>query len=123
MADKEDKKAPKVEKTAASDKAPNPKAERAAKAKADAAAKAAAPKGEREAEPKEPARLHKHFDQVIREKLTQQFGYKNRMEVPRLDKIVLNMGVGEAVNDKKKVDTAAAEMEKIAGQRPVISKA
>jgi len=123
MADKEDKKAPKVEKTAASDKAPNPKAERAAKAKADAAARAAAPKGEREAEPKEPARLHKHFDEVIRAKLTEQFGYKNRMEVPRVDKIVLNMGVGEAVNDRKKVDVAAADLSMIAGQKAVITHA
>jgi len=123
MADKEDKKAPKAEKTAASDKAPNPKAERAAKAKADAAAKAAAPKGEREAEPKEPARLHKHFDEVVRAKLTEQFGYKNRMEVPRVDKIVLNMGVGDAVNDRKKVDVAAADLSMIAGQKAVITHA
>src|SRR5439155_26807781 len=92
-------------------------------ARADAAAKAAAPRGERAAERKEPARLHKHFDQVIREKLTQQFGYKNRMEVPRLDKIVLNMGVGEAVNDRKKVDSAAKDLGMIAGQRAVITRA
>ena len=55
--------------------------------------------------------------------MTEKFGYKNRMEVPRLDKIVLNMGVGEATQDKKKVETAAAEMELIAGQKPVITKA
>ena len=55
--------------------------------------------------------------------MTEKFGYKNRLEVPRLDKIVLNMGVGEATQDKKKVETAAAEMEKIAGQKPVIAKA
>jgi len=121
MADKDDKKAPKAEKTAAADKAPNPKAERAAKAKADAAAKAAAPKGEREPEPKEPARLHRHFDSVVREKMTQQFGYKNRMEVPRVDKIVLNMGVGEGVADRKKVDLAAADLSQIAGQKAVIT--
>src|ERR1041385_3535461 len=125
MADKEEKapKTPKVEKAPAADKAPNPKAERAAKAKADAAAKAATPKVAREAEPKEPARLQKHFDQVIREKLTQQFGYKNRMEVPRVDKIVLNMGVGEAVNDRKKVDLAAADLSMIAGQKAVVTHA
>ena len=122
MADKEEKK-PKPAKESGADKAPNPKAERAAKAKADAAAKAAAPKVAREAEPKEPARLHKHFDQVIREKLTQQFGYKNRMEVPRLDKIVLNMGVGEGVNDRKKVELAAADLTMIAGQKAVITHA
>ena len=113
MADKEEK-APKAAKESGADKAPNPKAERAAKAKADAAARAAAPKGEREPEPKGPARLHKHFDDVIRAKLTEQFGYKNRMEVPRVDKIVLNMGVGEAVNDRKKVDVAAADLSMIA---------
>jgi large subunit ribosomal protein L5 len=123
MADKEDKKAPKTEKASAADKAPNPKAERAAKAKADAAAKAAAPKGEREPEPKSPARLHKHFDEVVRKKLTEQFGYKNRMEVPRVDKIVLNMGVGEGVNDRKKVDMAAADLGMIAGQKAIITHA
>ncbi len=123
MADKEDKKAPKADKGPAADKAPNPKAERAAKAKADAAARAAKPAGEREPEPKEPARLHKHFDDVIRAKLTEQFGYKNRMEVPRVDKIVLNMGVGEAVNDRKKVDLAAADLSMIAGQKAVVTHA
>ena len=123
MADKEDKKAPKADKGPAADKAPNPKAERAAKAKADAAARAAKPAGEREPEPKEPARLHKHFDDVIRAKLTEQFGYKNRMEVPRVDKIVLNMGVGEAVNDRKKVDLAAADLAMIAGQKAVVTHA
>ena len=125
MADKEEKapKAPKAEKAPAGDKAPNPKAERAARAKADAAAKAAAPKGEREPEPKEPARLHRHFDNVVREKLTKQFNYKNRMEVPRVDKIVLNMGVGEGVADRKKVEMAAADLSQIAGQKAVITHA
>jgi large subunit ribosomal protein L5 len=52
-----------------------------------------------------------------------KFGYKNAMEIPTLEKITLNMGVGEASQDKKKVQTAAAEMEKIAGQKPVITKA
>ncbi len=123
MVEKEDKKAPKAEKTPAADKAPNPKAERAARAKADAAAKAAVPKGEREPEPTEPARLHKHFDNVVREKLTKQFNYKNRMEVPRVDKIVLNMGVGEGVADRKKVDAAASDLALISGQKAVITKA
>ena len=125
MADKEDK--AEGAKTAKADKAPPPakaeKAERAAKAKADAAARAEKPKGEREPEPKEPARLHKHFDDVIRAKLTEQFGYKNRMEVPRVDKIVLNMGVGEGVNDRKKVELAAADLAMIAGQKAVITHA
>ena len=68
-------------------------------------------------------RLRQHYDEVIVKKLTEQFGYKNPMEVPKLDKIVLNMGVGEATQDKKRVETAAAEMELIAGQKPVVTKA
>jgi large subunit ribosomal protein L5 len=55
--------------------------------------------------------------------MTEKFGYTNAMAVPRLEKIVLNMGVGEASQDKKKVETAAAEMELIAGQKPVITRA
>jgi len=125
MADKEDKAEAKTEPKA--DKAPRPekaeKAERAAKAKADAAARAEKPKVAREPEPKGPARLHKHFEEVVRQKLTEQFGYKNRMEVPRVDKIVLNMGVGEAVNDRKKVDMAAADLAMIAGQKAVVTHA
>ena len=74
-------------------------------------------------EPKEPARLQRHFDSVVREKLSQQFGYKNRMQVPRLDKIVLNMGVGEGVNDRKKVELAAADLSLIAGQKAVVTHA
>ena len=59
----------------------------------------------------------------VRPKMTEMFGYKNLMEVPRVEKIVLNMGVGEATQDKKKVEQAAAEMALIAGQRPVICRA
>jgi large subunit ribosomal protein L5 len=55
--------------------------------------------------------------------LTQQFGYKSPMQVPRLSKIVLNMGVGEAIGDKKLLDNASGDMQKIAGQKPVITKA
>jgi large subunit ribosomal protein L5 len=69
------------------------------------------------------ARLRKDYDERIVPAMTEKFGYKNRMEVPRLEKIVINMGVGEATQDKKKVETAAAEMELIAGQKPVITKA
>src|SRR5215210_1887957 len=69
------------------------------------------------------ARLRKDYDERIVPAMTEKFGYKNRLEVPRLDKIVLNMGVGEATQDKKKVETAAQEMELIAGQKPVITKA
>jgi large subunit ribosomal protein L5 len=63
------------------------------------------------------------YDERIIKAMTEKFGYKNVMEVPRLTKIVLNMGVGEATQDKKRVDTAAAEMGLIAGQKPVITKA
>jgi large subunit ribosomal protein L5 len=55
--------------------------------------------------------------------LTKEFGYKNAMQVPRIEKIVLNMGVGEAVNDRKKVDSAAKDLAMISGQRPVITRA
>jgi large subunit ribosomal protein L5 len=68
-------------------------------------------------------RLRKQYDDVIAKAMTEKFGYKNSMEVPKISKIVINMGVGEASQDKKKVQTAAAEMEKIAGQKPVITKA
>lgn len=68
-------------------------------------------------------RLKKDYDERIVKAMTEKFGYKNRMEVPRLEKIVINMGVGEATQDKKKVDVAASEMELIAGQKPVVTKA
>lgn len=63
------------------------------------------------------------YNETIVKAMTEKFGYKNVMEIPRLEKIVLNMGVGEATQDKKKVETAAAEMELIAGQKPVVTKA
>src|SRR5204863_6951716 len=68
-------------------------------------------------------RLRKHYDEQIVKAMTEKFCYKNVMEIPRIEKIVLNMGVGEATQDKKKVETAAAEMQLIAGQKPVITKA
>jgi large subunit ribosomal protein L5 len=68
-------------------------------------------------------RLRQRYAEVIAPAMTERFGYKNQMEVPRIEKITLNMGVGEASQDKKKVQTAAAEMELIAGQKPVITKA
>ena len=68
-------------------------------------------------------RLRKHYDDVVRQQLIEEFGYKNPFEVPTIDKIVLNMGVGEAVNDTKKVTLAAADLALIAGQRPVITRA
>ena len=68
-------------------------------------------------------RLRKDYDERIAKAMTEKFGYKNALEVPKLEKIVINMGVGEATQDKKKVEAAAAEMEKISGQKPVITKA
>jgi large subunit ribosomal protein L5 len=67
--------------------------------------------------------MRQRYDDEIVKAMTEKFGYKNRLEVPRLDKITLNMGVGEASQDKKKVQTAADEMALIAGQKPVITKA
>lgn len=68
-------------------------------------------------------RLRTQYETTIKPELLKQFGYKNVMQLPKLDKIVLNMGVGEAVNDTKKVKAAAADLEKIAGQKPVITHA
>ncbi|SOB87478.1 LSU ribosomal protein L5P [Sphingomonas guangdongensis] len=68
-------------------------------------------------------RLRTMYDEKIAKAMTEKFGYANAMEVPKLDKIVINMGVGEATQDKKKVEQAASEMEKIAGQKPVVTKA
>ena len=94
--------------------------------KGEGKAKAAAPKS---AAPVEalPAdyvpRLRKHYDEVVKPALMKQFSYDNVMEVPKITKIVLNMGVGEATQDSKLVQVAADELEKIAGQKPVVTKA
>ena len=96
----------------------------AAEPKADKPAAEPKAKKAAVAEPKTKAtRLGRDYDERIVKAMTEKFGYKNRMEVPRLDKIVINMGVGDATQDKKKVEQAAAEMEKIAGQKPVVTKA
>jgi large subunit ribosomal protein L5 len=68
------------------------------------------------------ARLRTQFEQTIRPELTKQFGYTNRMQVPVITKVVLNMGIGEGVADRKKVDQAAADLTLIAGQKAVITK-
>jgi large subunit ribosomal protein L5 len=68
-------------------------------------------------------RLKSDYEDRIVPAMIEKFGYKNRLEVPKLDKIVINMGVGEATQDKKKVEAAAAEMQAISGQKPVITKA
>jgi large subunit ribosomal protein L5 len=69
------------------------------------------------------ARLHEQYEATVRPALMQEFGYKNPMQVPRLEKIVVNMGVGEAVQDSKKAEAAAADLTAITGQHPVITKA
>jgi large subunit ribosomal protein L5 len=67
-------------------------------------------------------RLRTYFNDVVRARLIEQFGYKNPMQVPVLDKVVLNMGIGEGVSDRKKVEAAAADLSLIAGQKAVITK-
>jgi large subunit ribosomal protein L5 len=108
------------------------KAERADKTgkseKGDKAAKGAKPEkseaaAPREPEPRVPARLKVQFDEAIRGRLAEELGHKNRYQVPRLDKIVINMGIGEGVADRKKVDSAAADLALIAGQKAVVTKA
>jgi large subunit ribosomal protein L5 len=91
-----------------------------APAKGEAAEKA--PKA-RKPEERVTPRLRTHFDEVVRKQLTDQFGYKNRMQVPAVTKVVINMGIGEGVNDRKKVDQAAADLALIAGQKAVVTKA
>jgi len=87
-------------------------------AKAEGASTAAKPR------PKDyKPRLKDHYEKVVRGQLTEKFGYKNHMQVPKIEKIVINMGVGEAVNDRKKVESAANDLAQIAGQRPVITRA
>ncbi len=90
--------------------------------KAETAAKADKPAKAKKADGYSP-RLKADYEERIVKAMTDRFGYKNRLEVPRVEKIVINMGVGEATQDKKKVEAAAAEMELISGQKPVITKA
>ena len=69
------------------------------------------------------ARFHTQYREKVVPELMKQFGYKTVMQVPRITKITLNMGVGEAVNDKKNIDMAVGDLTKIAGQKPVVTKA
>jgi large subunit ribosomal protein L5 len=115
-----EKKAPKADK---------PKAEKVDKAQTGAKP-AKAPKAAQPAElahdadlPHQPARLKEVYKKEIAPALTKQFGYQSPMQVPRINKITLNMGVGEATSDKKILDNAAGDMTKISGQKPVITKA
>jgi len=100
----------------------------------DAKAKGGKPAGKQAAAPKEAKaatprpkdykpRLKSHYEKVVRDALMKKFGYKNVMQIPKLEKIVLNMGVGEAVNDRKKVDNAVGDLSLIAGQKPVVTRA
>ena len=103
------------------------KAEKGApKGKGDQGGKAQ-PKAEKTARTPRPKdykpRFKTHYEKVVREDMTKQFGYKNPLQIPRLEKVVLNMGIGEAVNDRKKVDFAAKDLAMIAGQRPVVTRA
>ena len=137
MADTDDKKAKKADKpqrAAKPDKAEKPaKAQKAEKGDKAAQAKAAekpektgdgkAGKAAAAPEQRVPARLRVQFDESIRAKLAEQFGYKNRMQIPLLDKIVINMGIGEGVADRKKVESAASDLALISGQKAVITKA
>ena len=90
-----------------------------AAAKGASAPKAAAGKPVKRSEP---ARLQTYYRDTVVKDLTQKFSYKSVMQVPRIQKIVLNMGVGEAVADKKIMDNAVADMTKIAGQKPLVTK-
>ena len=135
MADTETKaKAGKSEK---SEKAPRPEkgdkgqqAPKGAKAeKGDKGAKGAkgeaaekAPKA-RKPEERVTPRLKTYFEEVVRKKLSEEFGYKSSLQVPVIEKVVLNMGIGEGVNDRKKVEAAANDLSLIAGQKAVITKA
>jgi large subunit ribosomal protein L5 len=136
MADNEDKKQkkpdkgdrpPKQAKGEASDKAPKAakgdKPEKGRKGEAAAKGDKGDKTAPREPEQRVPARLKVEFDKSIRTKLAEQFGYKNRMQIPVIDKVVINMGIGEGVADRKKVENAAADLGLIAGQKAVITKA
>jgi large subunit ribosomal protein L5 len=120
-------KAPKAEKTQKAGKPEAgeaaPKAAKSEKSGKGKAAAAEGPAGPPEDEPKGPPRLKSFFEETVRQKLAEEFGYNNRMQVPTIDKVVLNMGIGEGVNDRKKVEQAANDLALIAGQKPVITKA
>jgi large subunit ribosomal protein L5 len=107
------------------EKKPAPAAQQQAKPKKETQKKeVAAPKvAQGPQEPAPPARLAQHYRDKVVPELMQKFGYKTVMQVPRLRKITINMGVGETTTDKKILDHALADMTKIAGQKPVVTKA
>ena len=122
MAKEKDKEA-KPQKQAAAQAKAAPVA-KAQPTKKDAAKKEAAPakKDSPPEQPAPPARLAQYYREKVVPELTQKFGYQSVMQVPRIKKITLNMGVGETTSDKKVLDNAVADMTKIAGQKPVITK-
>jgi large subunit ribosomal protein L5 len=108
--------------------APRPDKGGAPKDAKGARGKDKAPKGEKSAAPAPrpkdyKPRMKAHYEKVVRDELKKQFSYGNVMQIPRIEKIVLNMGIGEAVNDRKKFDAAAKDLGMIAGQRPVVTRA
>jgi large subunit ribosomal protein L5 len=107
----------------AGDKAAKPAGDKAAKPEKAAKAPPPAEKAHAADLPHQPARFKELYRKEIAPALAKQFGYKTPMEVPRISKIVLNMGVGEATSDRKILDNAVGDMTKISGQRPVITKA
>jgi large subunit ribosomal protein L5 len=134
MADKEDKaNKDEAKKPDKAERAPRPeKGDKGQQAKGQKSDKGQKPgkgeAGEKAAKPKRPEekgtpRLRTHFEEVVRKQLTEEFGYKSRMQVPVIEKVVINMGIGEGVADRKKVEAAAADLALISGQKAVITKA
>jgi large subunit ribosomal protein L5 len=117
---KDSKKDPKKSKSAKDVKPAQTKKE-PKESKSSASVAVGSKKGKPE-RPKGPARFGIYFKETVAKELTAKFGYKSPMQVPRIEKIVLNMGVGEAVADKKIMDFAVADMTKISGQRPLVTK-
>jgi large subunit ribosomal protein L5 len=122
-AGKEQKGQPKEQRAPKEARQPAPREGRKAEAEAKEAAKEAAPREKRPERPAPVPRLQVHYRDTVVKQMMAQFGYKTTMEVPRIQKIVLNMGVGEAVADKKIMDNAVSDMTKIAGQKPLVTNA
>jgi large subunit ribosomal protein L5 len=116
MADTQEKEQKKEQKKEKQEK--KPKGQKPPKGQPEAAAEPQAP-----AEPAPPARLRLYYDRQVRGKLQQQFGFANPHEIPRLVKIVLNVGMGDALKNPKALDAAVAELAAVTGQRPVVTRA
>ena len=122
-ADKDTKKAKPAKSTKPAKETKAAPVKKAAKEPKGTAAANAAPKQGKPDRPTAPARLGIYYKDTVAKELAQKFGYKSPMQVPRIQKIVLNMGVGEAVADKKIMENAVGDMTKIAGQKPLVTKA